>query len=104
MVTKSGFLNLKIKFTKISYKEFTICLFVCLFVWGFTSHSRIFHSYGDVTITSEGLHILTFTRHSSPLSSEGSLACHTYCDTGLLFIMIITEDPWRIHLLPSVWQ
>ena len=25
------------------------CLFVCLFVWGFSSHSRTFHSYGNVT-------------------------------------------------------
>ena len=25
--------------------------FVCLFVWGFTSHSRNFHSYADVIIT-----------------------------------------------------
>ena len=46
------------------------CDFVCL------SHSRIFHSYGDVTITTEGLLILTYTRHSWQLSSEGSLACH----------------------------
>ena len=30
-----------------------ICLF--LFVWSLTSHSRIFHSYGDVIITGEGL-------------------------------------------------
>ena len=30
------------------------------------------------TITGEGLHILTYARHSLPLSSEGSLACHTY--------------------------
>ena len=45
-----------------------------LLVWGFTSHSRIFHSY-------EGLQILTYARHSWPLSSEGSLPCHTYCDT-----------------------
>ena len=45
-------------------------------------HSRIFHSYGDITITSEGLQILTYARHSWPLSSEGSLACHPYCDTG----------------------
>ena len=29
--------------------------YVCLFVWGFSSHSRIFHSYGDVTITGKGL-------------------------------------------------
>ena len=35
-------------------------LFVCLFVWGFSSHSRIFHSYRDVTITGEGLNILTY--------------------------------------------
>ena len=32
---------------------FIFGLFV-LFVWGFSSHSRIFHSYGDVTITGEG--------------------------------------------------
>ena len=33
-------------------------------------------------ITGEGLHISTNARHSWPLSSEGSLACHTYCDAG----------------------
>ena len=74
-----------------------------LFVCGFTSYSRIFHSYGGATITGEGLHILTYTRHSWPLSSVGSLACHTSCDTGHPFIMDITEDPWHSHLLPSVW-
>ena len=32
----------------------------CLFVFwgGVSSHSKIFHSYGDVTSTGEGLHIL----------------------------------------------
>ena len=45
---------------------------------GFSSHSRIFHSYGDVTNASEGLQILICARHSWPLSSEGSLVCHTY--------------------------
>ena len=75
------------------------CLLICL--W---SHSRIFHSYGDVTIAGEGLQILTYGRHSLPLSSEGSLTCHTYCETGLLFIMVISEDPWHSYLLPSAWQ
>ena len=28
------------------------------------------------------LPILTYTQHSWPLSSEDSLMCHTYCDTG----------------------
>ena len=78
--------------------------FVCLFVWGLSSHSRIFHSHGDVTIAGEGLQILTYARHSWPLSSEGSLTCHTYCDTGLPFKMVISEDPWHSHLLPSVWR
>ena len=44
--------------------------------------------------------IFTYARHSWPLSSEGSLTCHTYCDTGLRFIMVISEDPWHAHLLP----
>ena len=30
------------------------------FVWNISSHSRIFHSFGDVTITSEGLQIVTY--------------------------------------------
>ena len=37
----------------------------------------------------------SYARHSWPLSSEGSLACHTYCDTGHPFIMVISEDPWH---------
>ena len=77
----------------------------CLvFVWCFSSHSIIFHSYRDVTITGEGLQILTYAGHSWSLSSEGSLAFHTYCDTGHPFIMIITDDPWHSHLLSRVWQ
>ena len=32
------------------------------------------------------------------------LACHTYCDTGHSFIMVISEDPWHSHLLPGIWQ
>ena len=35
----------------------------------------------------EGLQILTYARHLLPLSSNGSLACHTYYDTGHPFIM-----------------
>ena len=31
----------------------------CLIVWGLLSHSRIFHSYGDVTITgANGFNVL----------------------------------------------
>ena len=69
-------------------------------------HSReFFHSYGDVTIAGEGLQILTYARHLCPLNIEGSLTCHTHCDTGLPFIiMVISEDPCHSHLLPSVWQ
>ena len=56
-------------------------LVVCL---GFSSHSRNFHSIGDVTINGEGLQIVSYmyAGHLWALSSEGSLACHTYCDTG----------------------
>ena len=55
-------------------------------------------------MTGEGLHVLANARHLWPLSSEGSLAYHTFCDTGHPFIMVISEDPRHSHLLPSVWQ
>ena len=64
-----------------------------MFVWDLSSHSRIFHSQGDVSITGEWLQILTFARQLLPFSSEGSLACHTYCDMGHPFIIVISEDP-----------
>ena len=80
------------------------CISLFLFVWSLSTHSRNFHLYGDVTIAGEGLQILTHARHSWQLIIEGSLTCHTYCDTGLPFIMVISEDPWHSHLLPSVCQ
>ena len=76
-------------------------------VWFFFSLSFLskpFQSYGDVTIAGEGLQILTYARNSWPLISKGSLTCHTYCDTDQPFIMVISEDPWHSHLLPSVWK
>ena len=63
----------------------------CLFVWGLSSHSRIFHSYWDVTIASEGLHIFTYARHSWPLNSEGSLACSNYCNTYCDIFHLLTN-------------
>ena len=46
----------------IKLKKCVQCLMQDLFVWGFTSNSRIFHSCGDVTSTGE-LDILTYTWH-----------------------------------------
>ena len=66
--------------------------FSSLFLFVFSSHSRIFHSFEDVTIAGEGLQILTYARHFWPLSSEGSLACYTCCDTGHPFMMVISDD------------
>ena len=73
---------------------------VCLLV--FVYYHTTFHSYGDITITDERLQILTYARHSWPLSIEDSLACHNYCDTEHPFIMVISKYPWHSHLLPSV--
>ena len=77
---------------------------ICFFVCGFSSHSRIFHSCGDVTFPVKGYKFWTYTQHSWPLSSEGSLTNHTYCDTSQPFIMVIPEDPWHSYLLPSLWK
>ena len=59
-----------------------------LIVYYFTSRSRIFHLYGDVTITGEGLQNLGLC----PLSREGSLSCHTCCDTGPRFFRSHPKD------------
>ena len=83
-------------------KYIMIFLFVCLGF--FVPIGRIFHSCGDVFTTGEGLQILTYARHLWPLRSEGSLTCRTHYNTGQPYILVISEDQWHSHLLPSVWQ
>ena len=39
-----------------------------------------------------------------PLSSDGSLACHAYCETGCPFTTVISEEQMLLRLLPSVRQ
>ena len=64
---------------------------VFLFVLGFSSQSRIFHSYGDVTTTAvKGCKFLTYARHLWPLSSDRFLAFSPHCNTGHPFIMVIS--------------
>lgn len=65
--------------SQLNYKSVFICL---LFYF------RIFRSYGDVTVAYEGLQILgQCDRHLELYSRkfEGSLSCHTSCDTGPRF-------------------
>jgi hypothetical protein len=53
-----------------------------LIIYRFTSCSRMFHLYEDVTTTGEGLLNLGLSRRSGHFSRKGSLSCHTW---GLLF-------------------
>ena len=73
---------------------------VCLF--GVYRPTREFFTHMPLPV--KGCIFFTYARHSWPLSSEGSLTCHTHCDTGIPFIKEISEDPWHSHLLPSVCQ
>ena len=66
------------------------CCCICLFGF-FPSHSRIFSLFWRRHLAGEGLQILAYARYWWLLSSEGSLTCHTYCDTGQPFIMVISE-------------
>ena len=45
-----------------NFERLTRWSFFYLIVWGLSSHLRIFDSYEDVTITGEGLQILTYAR------------------------------------------
>ena len=85
-------------FLKVKCK---VCLFVCL---GFNVLLENFSLIWRRLNCRWRAANLTYARHFWPLSSEGSSACHTYCDKGHPFIMVISEYPWQSHLLPSLWQ
>ena len=86
----------------------SLCLFgffflVCLFgvlrpTWEFFTHIE------TPPVLVKGFKFLTYSQHLWPLSSDSSLTCYIYYDTGHLFIIIISEDPWHSHLLPNFWQ
>ena len=77
--------------------HFLVSMFVCGF---FLSHSS--------PLLDNVSKFFTDTRHSWPMSSEDSLACHTYCDTEHPFTFIMAGYIWSsskildTRLLPSV--
>ena len=87
------------EFENLAYE----CVKQLLFVCGFSSYSIIFHSF-------------IWRRHhcrwraakidlySALMAIAFPVTHQSYCDTSHPFIMVIFEDPWHSHLLPSVWQ
>jgi hypothetical protein len=71
-------------------------LFVC-----FESHKQFFSYLVTVTITGDGAANLDPCLALTAFSSEGSLTCHTYCDTGPPFLRSHPKDPW-FYLLNAV--
>ena len=78
-------------------------IFLGLFVWVLRPTQEFF-THMETTSLLVKLQIFTYNRHSWSLRREGSFTCHTYCDTRHPFMMVISEDTWHSHLLPSVWQ
>jgi hypothetical protein len=65
----------------------------------FASRSRIFHLYGDVTITGEGLQNLGIWLAIRPLSREGYLSCRVCWYTKPRFSGLVRRRP--PHLVVS---
>ena len=64
---------------------------VCLFVVFVTLEN--FSLMGTSPLLVKDCKFFTYARHSGPLTSEDSLACNTYFDTGHPFMMVSSEDP-----------
>ena len=91
----SIFSNISAKSAEIKTNNHCLYNVIYLFVLGF-SFNRDFFSHMEMSpFTGEGLQIFTFARHAWPMSTEGSLMCHTYCDIGHLNIMVISKDLWH---------
>jgi hypothetical protein len=64
-------------------------LFVCLFGVA----QAIFQLSATVTITGDRAANFDLCVAVTAFSSEGSFTCHTYCDTGPLFLRSYPKDP-----------
>jgi hypothetical protein len=63
-----------------------ICLDVLLFVCLFWVDEQFFSYLATVTITGDGAANLDLCLALTAFSIEGSFTCHTYCNTGPLFL------------------
>jgi hypothetical protein len=90
-----------------------------LIIYGFTSRSRIFHLYEDITIAGEGLQNLGLCSALRAFEQGRILSCHTCCDRGHRFFqshpkdrpilspLTTYEGTWRIYSKPEpqgVWR
>ena len=98
--------NFKKNSLKIVYLLHFCCLLVwydfCLFVLSLSSHSSFSFIWRRHYCQWRAA---KFDLCSALMAIEqwGFFKCHTICDTGLPFIMVISEDQWDSNLL-SVWQ
>jgi hypothetical protein len=61
-------------------------------IYGFTSRSRIFHLYGDVTIAIEGLQNLDLCSALRAFEQGGIFVVPEVCDTGPRFFRSHPKD------------
>ena len=73
---------------------FVLCLVYLL-------HSRIYYTYGDGILPVKGSKFWTTVVTYGHRVSNCHSTCHTFCDKGHPFIMVISEDPRHSHLLLS---
>jgi hypothetical protein len=69
-------LHTEMKFVEMKDNIFFLQRTDWLIIYCFTSCSRIFHLYGDFTITGDGHQTVAYDRRSGPLNREGSLSWH----------------------------
>ena len=90
-------------YRRIMTEAITWAMFVCLFVC-FTSHSKIFHSFGDVTIVCWKAANFDLCSALMAIEQWGFFSLLHLLWSEHPFKIDISEDPWHSHLLPSVWQ
>jgi hypothetical protein len=87
-------------FLCLHYPQLTFgCLFVCCFFFVYSHTSNVSAIWRLSPLPVAGLQIFAYVQRTGPLSTEGSLSCHTFCDTGPRFIRSHPKDQ---HPRPTV--
>jgi hypothetical protein len=88
----SHFCNVSRSICRVHRSSSGLILRYRMIIYCFTSHSRFFHLYGDVTIHGGGLQNLGLCSALRAFEQGGSLSCHSCCDTGPRFFRFHPKD------------
>jgi hypothetical protein len=103
-LSSHAFCNVSRSYFRVCRSSSDLILLSRFIIYGLPPAQECFTYMDTSSLPMEGCKILAYAWCIGPLSREGSLSCHTCCDTGPQFFRFHPKDPSIQSLLRHTWK